>query len=76
MRAEARRSWHPAFARWGGEKSEADAAKAADGDSEDQGKLVQKLLDIMKQTLDAKGLQQEFDHLLSKMLSLVQSISV
>ena len=29
MRAEARRSWHPAFARWGGEKSEADAAKAA-----------------------------------------------
>ena len=36
-----------------------DAAKAADGDSEDQGELVQKLLDIMKQTLDAKGLQQE-----------------
>jgi hypothetical protein len=29
MSAEARRSWHPAFARWGGEKSEADAAKAA-----------------------------------------------
>ena len=36
-----------------------DAAKAADGDSEDQSALVQKLLDIMKQTLDAKGLQQE-----------------
>ena len=29
MRAEARRSWHPAFARWFGEKSEADAAKAS-----------------------------------------------
>ena len=29
MSAEARRSWHPAFARWFGEKSEADAAKAS-----------------------------------------------
>ena len=29
MRAEARRSWHPAFTRWFGEKSVADAARAS-----------------------------------------------